>query len=305
MFTWKFWLARQPVFQQVAEDWQKQQQSYWGEASRKRAADHFTKWVYPHIGAKKISLITPADIATLVKICGTGAPSRGRLVLQQVSRVFKYAKACGWSSTNPAEGMAILLPPVRHQGFIFLHPPLMPEFLRTLDQKLNHNTAEYTALYLLAYTALRRSEVCNAQLTELDLDLATWIIPAERMKLRRSHLVPLAPSVVTLLRQWLEMREQYRIVGDKLFGGMKVYQPYELIKRIGWQKRMTIHGFRKVFSTVAHESNLWGIDVIELQLAHTIPGVRGVYNKASMLNERRRMMNWYAEQIDQWRGLIP
>lgn len=305
MLTWRFWLARQPVFQQVAEDWQKQQQSYWGEASRKRAADHFTKWVYPHIGAKKISTITPADIATLVKICGTGAPSRGRLILQQVSRVFRYAKACGWSNTNPAEGMAILLPPVRRQGFIFLQPPFMPEFLCTLDQELNHETAEYTALYLLAYTALRRSEVCNARLTELDLDLATWVIPAERMKLRRNHVIPLAPSVVKLLREWIERRKQYGIVGDSLFGEMKVYQPYELIKRVGWQKRMTIHGFRKVFSTVAHESNLWSLDAIELQLAHTIPGVRGVYNKASMLNERRCMMTWYAEQIDQWRGLIP
>lgn len=158
MFTWKFWLARQPVFQQVAEDWQKQQQSYWGEASRKRAADHFTKWVYPHIGAKKISLITPVDIATLVKICGTGAPSRGRLVLQQVSRVFKYAKACGWSRTNPAEGMAILLPPVRRQGFIFFTPSAharVPAHFRseTKPQHRRIHGSIFTCLYCV--TAFR------------------------------------------------------------------------------------------------------------------------------------------------------
>lgn len=303
MFNWRFWLTKQPTFKQAADEWLYKQQLHWASQAFDRAKIHFESWVYPVIGNKKISRITPKHIANIIRESGINAPSRARLILQRLNRVFRYAKACGWIKTNPAEGLGEMLEPINYRGFAFLQPAEMPQFFADISRKSNHTLPEYTALLLLAYTAVRRSEACLAEWCEFDWQSSTWTIPARRMKKRRAHLVPLAPQVIQLLQDWLKQREALGITGSRLFGEMAVHRPIELIKQAKWQKRMTIHGFRKVFSTAAHESNLWSMDAIELQLAHAIPGVRGVYNKACMLEERRKLMVWYADQIDGWRRL--
>lgn len=163
--------------------------------------------------------------------------------------------------------------------------------------------AAVTAFWLIAYTAVRRGEAVNAAVSEFDFATATWTIPAARMKMRRPHVVPLAPDVVDLLSAWLVERARRGISGDLLFGGIGGHRPLHVITQAGWRDKMTIHGFRKVFSTHAHESGLWSVDAIELQLAHIISGVRGVYNKAMLLDERRQLMIWYADEINRWRAI--
>nr|DAT67045.1 MAG TPA: Integrase [Caudoviricetes sp.] len=143
----------------------------------------------------------------------------------------------------------------------------------------------------------------NAAVDEFDFERRVWTIPAERMKMRRPHVVPLAPPVCRLLQAWLAERKRSGISSSLLFDGIGGHRPLHVITQAGWRGRMTIHGLRKVFSTHAHESGRWSVDAIELQLAHVIPGVRGVYNKAYLLDERRRLMIWYAREIQRWRRI--
>jgi site-specific recombinase, phage integrase family len=220
-----------------------------------------------------------------------------------VSGVYRYAKVQGWCRYNPAEGLGIALKPYTYKGFSFIPPQDMPEFLAAVDTHTNIDAAALTAFWLIVYTAVRRGEAVNAALPEFDFATATWTIPAARMKMRRPHVVPLAPQVVDLLSAWLVERTRRGIAGDLLFGGIGGHRPLHVITQAGWRDKMTIHGFRKVFSTHAHESGLWSVDAIELQLAHIISGVRGVYNKAMLLDERRRLMIWYADEINRWRAI--
>ena len=173
--------------------------------------------------------------------------------------------------------------------------------MRSLSEHPVANRAAETAFWLIAYTAVRRGEAALAGVDEFDLADGLWTIPAARMKMRREHLVPLAPQVATLLAGWLAYREQVGITGDKMFGELQGWMILDVLTKARWRGRMTIHGWRKVFSTHAHESGLWPVDAIEMQLAHIIGRVRGVYNKVLLLPERRKLMAWYADEIDKWR----
>lgn len=178
----------------------------------------------------------------------------------------------------------------------------MPDFLAAVDTHVTLDAAAVAAFWLIAYTAVRRNEAVGAELSEFDFKTATWTIPASRMKMRRPHTVPLSDAVVQLLQEWLVTRSRRQIQGSLLFGGIGGHRPLYVITQAGWRDRMTIHGLRKVFSSHAHESGLWSIDAIELQLSHTIGGVRGVCNKALFMDERRRLMQWYGEEMSKWRA---
>ncbi|WP_373740201.1 tyrosine-type recombinase/integrase [Neisseria sp.] len=301
---WTKFFRRPPVFRAVAEE-------YLGISLAKCCNEYqrYTRyrmdhWVYPTIGSKRINKIKPPEILACIQEFEKGAPSQARRLLQVLSGVFKYAKVQGWCDHNPADGLGIALKPYSYKGFKHISIKQMPDFLADVDARVTLDAAAVTAFWLIAYTAVRRGEAVNADLSEFDFSDGLWTIPAERMKMKRPHLVPLAAPVVNLLEEWLEERNRIGIVGNKLFGGIGGHRPLHVITQAGWRGRMTIHGFRKVFSTAAHESGLWNIDAIELQLAHIIPGVRGVYNKAAMLEERRRLMDWYAEQVHNWRGTV-
>lgn len=299
---WKTWFKRPPVFREAAEEYLAISISHCCDQVKKYTYQRMETKVYPAIGSRRIHKIRPAEILSCLQKIGIDAPSQTRRVLQLISGVYRYAKIKGWCTRNPADGLGDMLPSYAYQGFKYLPAAQMPDFLAAVDTHVTLDAAAVTAFWLLAYTAVRRGEAVDAALSEFDLSAAVWNIPAERMKMRRPHVVPLAPQVVDLLRQWLEERARRGIGGNLLFGGMGGHRPLHVITQAGWRGKMTIHGFRKTFSTHAHESGLWGIDAIELQLAHAIPGVRGVYNKALMMDERRRLMCWYADEIDRWRN---
>lgn len=179
-----------------------------------------------------------------------------------------------------------------------LMPSELPAFFKHIDKLGERKLQVKIAFLLLAYTALRRSEVMRADWLEINLTQAQWSIPAARMKMRNDHIVPLSPQVIALLKQLQRHTSKQR---GKLFD-VHACSPLYLCYAAGYRNRMTLHGLRKVFSTHAHESKLWSIDAIELQLAHLVPGVRGIYNKARHLDERRRLMIWYAAEVDKWRA---
>lgn len=300
---WAALFRRPPLFQAAAEEYLSMSLAHCCAQVQKYTRERMVLWVYPAIGNKRIHKIKPYQILECVERFGVNAPSQTRRLLQVISGVYRYAKVKGWCENNPADGLNIALPPYKYKGFRHLSSVQMPEFLGAVDTHVTLDMAAVTAFWLIAYTAVRRGEAVNAALSEFDFETATWTIPAARMKMRRPHVVPLAPDVVDLLSAWLVERARREISGDLLFGGIGGHRPLHVITQAGWREKMTIHGFRKVFSTHAHESGLWSVDAIELQLAHIISGVRGVYNKAMLLDERRQLMIWYADEINRWRAI--
>ncbi len=154
---------------------------------------------------------------------------------------------------------------------------------------------------MLALTFVRTGELIGATWNEFDLDNAVWCIPAERMKMKTEHLVPLSPQTLALLAQQKPISGTRRFVfpGRNPAVSMSNNTMLFALYRLGFKGRMSGHGFRSVASSILNESGLWPADAIERQLAHCERNaVRGAYNRAEDLPERKRMMHWWADYLD-------
>ncbi len=157
------------------------------------------------------------------------------------------------------------------------------------------------ALQLLALTFVRTGELIGAEWSEVDVNNGMWTIPAERMKMKAEHLVPLSRQALALLAEMKPISDTSRFV----FPGRNPAVPMSnntmlfALYRLGFKGRMSGHGFRAVASTILNESGLWSADAIERQLAHCERNaVRGAYNRAEYLPERKRMMQWWGDYMD-------
>jgi integrase len=153
-------------------------------------------------------------------------------------------------------------------------------------------------------TFVRSSELRLAVWDEFDItsNEPLWIIPAERMKMRKTHQVPLSKQPVEILKRMQEYFGPEGYVFPQIRNPEKAMSENTLLyfsNRLGYAGRSTIHGFRTVASTVLNESKIWSPDVIELQLAHQESNkVRKAYNRAEHLDERRKMMEWWSDYIE-------
>ena len=154
------------------------------------------------------------------------------------------------------------------------------------------------------YTFVRTSELRFAEWEEMDLDSEnpTWKLPAERMKMRREHLVPLVPQTLDVLHQVAEISQGEKLVFPGQNNPNRPMSENTLlfaIYRMGYHSRATTHGFRATASTILNESGLWHPDAIERQLAHVEGNkTRAAYNRAEHLVERRQMMQWWSDYLD-------
>ncbi|HIA3727555.1 TPA: tyrosine-type recombinase/integrase, partial [Klebsiella pneumoniae] len=222
-----------------------------------------------------------------------------RKVRQRCSEVFRYAIATGRAEFNPAADLSSALEVHQSNHFPFLKADELPDFLRALDSYTGSRLVQI-ATKLLMITGVRTIELRAALWSEFDLDNAIWEISAERMKMRRSHLVPLSTQALDLLNELKMMTGNYRYV----FPGrndpnkpMSEASINQVIKRIGYGGRLTGHGFRHTMSTILHEK---GFDSawIEIQLAHVDKNsIRGTYNHAQYLEKRSSMIQWYNDYI--------
>jgi integrase len=157
---------------------------------------------------------------------------------------------------------------------------------------------------LVIYTFVRTKELREAEWKEFELksENQVWTIPAERMKMRREHLVPLSKQAVQILQQVAEISEGERLVFPSQNNPNRPMSENTLLYalyRMGYHSRATTHGFRSVASTILNESEKWHPDAIERQLAHVESNkVRAAYDRAEHLPERRRMMQWWSDYLD-------
>lgn len=288
------------AFEKIATEWHQMKSAKWSAGYASDIMEAFQNDIFPYVGTRPIGEIKPLELLNVLrKIEKRGALEKMRKVRQRCSEVFRYAIATGRAEFNPAADLSSALEVHQSNHFPFLKADELPDFLRALDSYTGSRLVQI-ATKLLMITGVRTIELRAALWSEFDLDNAIWEISAERMKMRRSQLVPLSTQALDLLNELKMMTGNYRYV----FPGrndpnkpMSEASINQVIKRIGYGGRLTGHGFRHTMSTILHEK---GFDSawIEIQLAHVDKNsIRGTYNHAQYLEKRSSMIQWYNDYI--------
>ncbi|EJA7672486.1 tyrosine-type recombinase/integrase, partial [Escherichia coli] len=271
------------AFEKIAREWHQMKSAKWSAGYASDIIEAFQNDIFPYVGTRPVGEIKPLELLNVLrKIEKRGALEKMRKVRQRCSEVFRYAIATGRAEFNPAADLSSALEVHKSNHFPFLKSDEIPDFLRALDSYAGSRLVQI-ATKLLMVTGVRTIELRAALWQEFDLDNAIWEIPAERMKMRRPHLVPLSTQVLGFLNELKSMTGNYRYV----FPGrndpnkpMSEASVNQLIKRIGYAGKLTGHGFRHTLSTILHE-NGFNTAWIEMQLAHVDKNtIRGVYNHA-------------------------
>ncbi len=290
-------------FKELADEFLQVKKNLWKESTYNYIIQITNNDLLPVIGNRNIEDIRPREIVLLLKsIESEGKTHKARRVRARVDQIYRYAIACDYCDNNPAASVIDALSPHKTRGMPYLPIKEFPIFLQQFREKCRLSETHYDAWLLILYTAKRRSEAVFAEWSEFDLENQNWVIPAKRTKTGKKHTTPIPAQVVEILKRRSKTRRNQFVFphnkrGDRPINRWMIWQG---IRRSGYVGKMSIHGVRKVFSTYAHESGAWSIDAIELQLSHEIPGIRGVYNKAIKLDERRKLLQWWADQVDEW-----
>ena len=258
--------------------------------------------VFPALGRMPITDITAPQLLAVAKsIERRGAVDIAKRALQTCGQIFRYAVAHGMLERNPAADIkpGDALKARKKTNYARLDGKEVPTLLRKIDtyQGTPHTRL---AMQMMALTFVRTGELIAARWGEFDLEAAEWRIPAERMKMRTPHIVPLSTQAVEVLATLHELRG----LSDLLFPGERDHERpmsnntiLKALERMGYKHRMTGHGFRGIASTMLHELG-FRHDIIELQLAHQERNaVSAAYNHATYLPERRRMMQAWADHL--------
>ena len=288
-------------FEAVAREWHAKQVHTWVPTHAADVLRRLETYLFPDIGATPIGQLTaPAILAPLREIEQRGAHELAHRVLQMAGQVFRYGIATGRCERDPAADLRGALAPNKAQHQPAVTPEELPALLTAIEGygELGDKMTGY-ALRLLALTFVRTGELIGAEWSEIDMDGATWIIPAGRMKMKTEHVVPLSRQALAALRELRAIGGASRYV----FPGRNPDKPISnntmlfALYRLGYKGKMTGHGFRAVASTILNESG-FRPDVIERQLAHAERNeIRGAYNRAEYLPERRKMMQQWADML--------
>ncbi len=297
------------TFEAVAGRWY----AHWRDAQSPRHAEYvkcrLEADVYPEIGARPIGEITARELVAMAeKIQKREALELARRSLQYCGQVFRWAVARGIIARSPSADIRPrdVLKPREKRNYARLSIKEVPELLRKIEA---YGGAVHTrlAIKLMALTFVRTGELIGARWDEfegLDGKSPLWRIPAERMKMKTEHLVPLSRQAIAILASLNEIRGRAGL----LFPGERDHEKpmsnntiLVALARMGFKGRMTGHGFRSIASTELHEMGFvheW----VELQLAHQERDqVSAAYNHARYLPQRRKMMQAWADRLDELR----
>jgi integrase len=293
--------ARAMTFKQAATAYIVAQEPSWrGNRSGIQWTQSLQKYVFPRLGSLLVSDIDTPCVLSVLEPIWTRIPESARRIRNRIELVLDYATAHGMrTGDNPAKWKGLLenlLPDQRKANGVNHHAAMpwkdVPAFMTRL-RDIPDNAAR--ALELAILCASRSSEVLKARWSEIDLNTATWTIPAPRMKNHREHQVPLSRRAVELLANLPR-------VGEFLFVGRGDGPPNRtallvMLQRMG-DTEFTAHGFRSSFSSWANEKTPYPPHVIEMALAHAVGGaVERAYRRSTLLDQRRRLMQDWADWL--------
>ena len=290
-------------FEVIAREWYESRKSDWAPSHADKVIGRLVREVFPWIGSAAINEITtPGLLELLRRIESREHVETAHRTHQIVSRVFRYAIATGRADRDPAADLRGALTPYRskHLGSI-KDPKKVGELLRAIDS-FSSICVVFCELKLAPLFFVRPGELRGANWAEFDLANAQWRIPAERMKMWTPHLIPLSKQAFAILHGLEPLTGPDGYVSPSARSrtrSMSENATTAALRRLGYSgDEMTGHGFRSVASTLLHEQG-WNPLAIERQLAHVeTNGVKAAYNYAEYLDERRKMMQHWADYLD-------
>jgi integrase len=305
-------IAADNSFESIAREWLETKSAEWVDEHTDKVRNWLEQHVFPWIGPSPAADIeAPEVLAALRKLVARGTLDTAGRVRQSISAVFRYAIATGRAKRDPAADLRGALPRAETRNFATItEPERIGELLRAIDG-FQGTVVVSAALKLAPLVFVRPGELRGAVWSEINLDAAEWRIPARRRKLRKfakanprtpPHIVPLSVQAIAVLRDLHKLTG----TGDLVFPGVRVRnRPMSdntvnaALRRIGYTTEdMTGHGFRHMASTRLNELG-WSPDAIERQLSHRDQNeIRGTYNLAQYLDERRKMMQAWSDYLD-------
>jgi integrase len=299
-------LAAQTTFALVAEEYiQKMEREGRSPATIKKA-----RWfleLLDGIAKRPIASVTPHELLDVLKRVERRGHHETALRLRSFAgRVFRYGFATLRTERNPADILrgALTIPRVKHHAAI-VEPKKVGQLLRAID---NYSGRPETlhALRIAPHVFLRPGELRQAKWSEIDFAEKVWRVPAERMKMKQPHAVPLSRQVLYLLQDLRSLARDSEFLFPALHTTKRPLSDNTLnvaLRRLGFEHdEMTSHGFRAMASTLLNESGLWHPDAIERALAHGQKDkVRAAYHRGAHWAERVRMAQWWSDYLDQLR----
>ena len=308
-------IASENTFEAIAREWIANQRDRLAVQYSTRLVARLEADIFPHIGSRPIAQIdAPELLDVLRKVEKRGVIETARRLRQVCGQVFRYAIASGRAKHDPSVDLrGALKSSGRPRGHNAMPLDELPNFLKALEG-YDGDPRTRLALRVIILTFVRTNELRGARWDEfenLEGNEPLWRIPAARMKMKREHIVPLAPQAVALLRELRGLpgseASPFLFCSPSREGYMSNNTMLFAMYRLGYHGRSTVHGFRAMASTALNEMG-FRPDVIERQLAHQERNeVRAAYNRAEYLSERRAMMKHWADYLDVMAGgnIIP
>ena len=291
-------------FENIAREWHRVRMSAFSEKHRNTVMYRLETYIFPVIGKRPIRKLEKVDLLTIVKpLEDKGHHETSRWVVQIVSQVFRYAEILGKAKYNIADGLRGVLHPrkVTPRATI-TDPKKVGQLLCEIDEYDGYFPL-VCALKLAPLVFTRPTELRAAEWKEFDLAKGEWRIPAERMKMRETHIVPLSRQAIAILEDLKKFSGGDKFLFPSIRSSVRPIADATMLnalRRMGYEKHeMSVHGFRSIASTLLNELG-YNSDWIERQLAHGERNeVRAAYNYAEYLPERRRMMQEWADYLDE------
>jgi integrase len=285
--------------QALAEDWFAELSPHKSETWRENNRRWLDKRIYPAIGRRPAADVTSAEVLALVRDVAKDHPKSAEYIRQTLSRIFIYGvrnQRCVNDPAHAVRGAIVVPPPVSYEPMRGGEIHAFLESIRAYEGR----RSTVIAAELLLLTCLRKSEVIGAEVAELDLDEALWRIRGRRMKGKLEHIVPLSRQALKLFREALRLNFGSKYVFPHL-GRLDKRMSKSTLNVMFGRCALTTppHAMRGTFSTAANESGKFRADVIERVLAHVERNrVRRAYNAAEYLQERRELLQWWANLVN-------
>jgi len=307
-------VAAENTFEVVAREWFATRESGWSPGYVKKTMQQLERDLFPDLGKLPIASITaPYLLSVVKKVEARGTSEMPRRALDFCGMIYRYARATGRAAADISAGLSDMLkdrPPVNHYPHV--EEAQLPELLARVGAYAGRPETKL-AIKLLMLTFVRTAELRAARWDQFDFDAKEWRVPSQQLKGDKHQKASGIPHLVPLARQTIAILEELRTFTgrhDLLLPGMRnstrpISQETinKALKILGFEGEQTGHGFRGLASTLLNERSHFRPDVIERQLSHKEKdAVRAAYNHAKHMEERRELMQWWADFIDQKSG---
>lgn len=297
-------VAAKNTFEAIGREWHSHNKSAWAERYAKDILHRIETDIFPEIGSLPITTVKPPQLLAMVrKIEERGANEIALRAVQMCGQIFRFAIVTGRAESDPSRDLKGALKPYQKKHHPALEAKDIPDLLLKLDRnEIRSYPRSIRTTKLLMLTFVRTNELISATKSEFDFKAREWRIPGEKMKMKRDHIVPLSRQAMALFQ------EQFEESGDSEWLFPNMHHPkkhmsnntvLDVLHRLGYKGDMTGHGFRAMAMSTIKEKLGCRHEVIDRQLAHAPKsGNDAAYDRAAFLDERKKMMQKWADYLD-------